>query len=360
MTAVTGPASDDGSRRASRTRSSRPRRSGRCSGEPSWSPPATSPSRTASARVSSAAGAWAARRVVEHHHEAGGIDAVLEQVLDAPDERVHAGDPGLADDHDRGRGGDRGAGERVAVLDIGGADVVVALEVGVDVGHDDPVGAPQARQRGLGGAGPDGGPVAVAAQPEEQLVAAVGDVEGERADVVDGRLPEAVGVDELGEPGHHVAGVVEDGLVGVEGEVGQQGDAGVAGVVAEPLGQGGGDGGGAGAGHAGDGDEVALPPAARRTARATGAAELAAGDGGGVAAEGVEQVGPTEAGVEHGRRRRARASRGRCGRRRPAAPGSPSTGPGRPGRGRRRAARRRAARPRRRARSRAGPAAPRR
>ena len=138
--------------------------------------------------------------------------------------------PGSPTDHDRGRGGDRRASERVAVLDVGRADVVVALEVGVDVGHDHAgtrdAGSPSAAAAARGRSGR---PVAVAAQPEEQLVAAVGDVEGERADVVDGRLPEAVGVDELGEPGHHVAGVVEDGLVGVEGEVGEQGDAGVRG-----------------------------------------------------------------------------------------------------------------------------------
>ncbi len=131
--------------------------------------------------------------------------------------------------HHRGRGDHqhqvgpprRGAGQHVALFHVERADLVIALEVGIEIGHHQPVAAEQTVEAGLHGARTQHRPVAVAAQAEQQVVAAIARVEDVGAHGIDRRQIQPVGLDQLLEPRHDVTGVVEDALVGVQGQVGE-------------------------------------------------------------------------------------------------------------------------------------------
>ena len=86
---------------------------------------------------------------------------------------LHADDAVDAGHHHHvGRAGQE-AGARVAVLDVERSGLGLALEVGLGVGHDGRIGAPQRRDGGLERSWSQRGPVPVAPEPEQQVVAAV-------------------------------------------------------------------------------------------------------------------------------------------------------------------------------------------
>ena len=126
-------------------------------------------------------------------------------------------------------------GQQVAVLDVGRAALVVALDVGVDVGHHLPVGAAQAVERGPQRTGAQRRPVAVPPQAQQQVVAPVVHREAQAPHLLGRQHGAPVGLDQLEHARHHVAGVVQQGLVGVERQVGQQDEAPVAGIGRQPA-----------------------------------------------------------------------------------------------------------------------------
>ena len=203
--------------------------------------------------------------------------------------------------HHRGRGdhqhqigpAGRGAGQHVALLDVERADLVVALQVGIDVGHHQPVAAEQAVDAGLHGAGTQHRPVAVAAQAEQQVVAAITRVEDVGPNLIDRGQIEPVGLDQLLEAGHDVAGVMEHALVGVQGEVGQHDQTVMARGRAQTLGQGHGQGRGARAARARDGHQ-APSPSGRGRRGANGRVTGGALDGRRASQQHRQEVGPVE------------------------------------------------------------------
>lgn len=133
------------------------------------------------------------------------------------------------------RGG--GSGHAVPVFDVGGATLSFAFKVGIGVEDDDAPASPQALDSGVEGTPADCAPCLRMAQPEKELVPAVGDVEHEPAHFLDRRLTEAVRVDDLLYAGYDIPGVVQHRLFGMPGEVGEQHHAAVPDVVAQSLGE---------------------------------------------------------------------------------------------------------------------------
>ena len=85
----------------------------------------------------------------------------------------------------------------MALLDIDGPAFGLALEVGVRVAHDDPVRDLERLDGGVERTSPDGRPRAGLAQPEEELVPAFADGEGQRPDLLDPGPPRPVQLDQL-------------------------------------------------------------------------------------------------------------------------------------------------------------------
>ena len=128
-----------------------------------------------------------------------------------------------------------------------------------------------------------------------------GDVEGQVGDVVGAGPPAAMGLHQFLDAGDDVAGVVEHGLGGAQGQVGQDHLAGEAGIIGQGLGGGGGDGGHAAAGTARHRDQRS-PPRGRARGRAPGGQR--SGDGAdrlAVGGQGIEQRGSIEREGQHGR-----------------------------------------------------------
>ena len=229
-----------------------------------------------------------------------GRDAEPGELVDGHHQAAEPGHRRGSDHHDQIGPAQRRAGQQVAVLDVDRADLVVALDVRVDVGHHLAERPLQAVERGLDRSGPQGGPVTVAAQAEQQVVARALDVEGEPAHLVDRRRAVAVGLGQLLHAGHDVAGVVQQGLVGVQGarSASSTMPASLAGR-GQSLGQRHGHRRRSAAGRSGDRDEAAAP--ARRCRREGGPGlDLGAADGLGRLGQRGQDERSVELGGQHG------------------------------------------------------------
>ena len=78
--------------------------------------------------------------MVDDRHEPQWIDAVLEDVAQHLGEAVQPARSGRANDDGRAGPREHGARDRIAVLDLEGTALVVAVDVGIDVPDHDRVG----------------------------------------------------------------------------------------------------------------------------------------------------------------------------------------------------------------------------
>ena len=190
--------------------------------------------------------------------------------------------------------------EVVALFDVDRTACVLAFDIGIGVAHHHAVRASQRVERRLERARADRGPEPRPPQPQQQLVPALGDVERERAHLVDCGRARTVRFDQLLHTGDDVASVVEHRLLAVEAEVGEQHQAGIAYVVAEGLRQRDGCGRCPSSARAGDRDDEATPRRERRIGCGNRAL-LVAGDRTGVLGQRGEQRIAPEPGLEQGR-----------------------------------------------------------
>ena len=170
-------------------------------------PPTYPSTRSTRAAAASREGRGPRGRIEDHDEPLEG-QARVEQVGDEASEAVDATDTGAPHgDGDVGVGHDT-TGEDVAVLDVGRAGVVGAVEVGIELGHDEPGGRAQTVEGGLDRDRSQRRPVPDASESEQESVATLGSVERQLEDRGRRRAAEPVELDELGQPGHDVDGVV--------------------------------------------------------------------------------------------------------------------------------------------------------
>ena len=190
--------------------------------------------------------------------------------------------------------------EVVALFDVDRTACVLAFDIRIGVAHHHSVRASQRVERRLERPRTDCGPEARPTQPQQQLVPALGDLERERAHLVDRRSAGAVRFNQLLHAGDDVASVVQHRLLAVEAEIGEQHQAGVAHVVAEGLRQRDGCRRGSRSPRAGDRDHEATPRREHRIGCGSHPL-LDARDRTGVLGQRGEQRIASETGLEQGR-----------------------------------------------------------
>jgi hypothetical protein len=110
----------------------------------------------------------------------------------------------------------------ISLLHLERPSEFMPFEIGLDVGHDDRVGAPQPFERRVDGARPERGPFVMAPEPEQEVVAAAHDVVDERSMFLGRWVSDAMTLDEFGEARHDVGCAVQHGLIGPKAKVGQK------------------------------------------------------------------------------------------------------------------------------------------